>query len=253
MSSKLFTIFTALYYYILVVKCGRVKRVVNGYEVACGAQPRVASLRNITNDQHICGVTLLSPLFALTAAHCVQREPHQYTIQINNYCQQPPPKAQVLEIITHKLYDRLSLAHDISLLRINVDLDDVTWLNDTVLPKSSFGLAGQCMIYGYGYADLKSKQTSEILSVAKVQLISLDECKEILGPVAPEYDSGMLCAAGIEADSCQGDSGGPVLCNEFEIQGISSYGLSCGVPGIPAVYTSIGPHLQWIRKVTNIR
>ncbi|XP_059052894.1 enteropeptidase-like isoform X2 [Achroia grisella] len=223
------------------------------HNINCCAQPRVVSLRNITNDQHICGATLLSPLFAVTAAHCAQRDPLQYTLQINNYCHQSPPKAQVLEIITHQLYDRLSLAHDISLLRINIDSDDVAWLNHTVLPKSSFGLAGECMIYGYGYNDLNTKKTSETLSVAKATLVSLDKCKQILGPVAPEYDHGMLCAVGIEADSCQGDSGGPLICKDSEIQGISSYGLSCGVPGVPAVYTSIGSHLQWIREVTNIR
>ncbi|KAM3965124.1 acrosin [Aphomia sociella] len=216
-----------------------------------GTQPRVASLRNTSNDQHICGAILLTTLYALTAAHCVQREPQSYSLHFNNYCHQSPPEAQILDVITHQLYDKTSLAHDISLLRISIDLDDVTWLNDTILPKSSFGLAGECTIYGYGYKDRNAKETSETLAAARVKLISLDECTQILGPVAPQYDSGMICAVGIDSDSCQGDSGGPMICRNSEIQGISSYGLSCGVPGVPAVYTSIGPHLKWIHEVND--
>lgn len=37
---------------------------------------------------------------------------------------------------------RESRAHDIALLRITVGMDDIMWLNDTVLPASSFGVSG---------------------------------------------------------------------------------------------------------------
>nr|XP_032517544.1 kallikrein-8-like [Danaus plexippus plexippus] len=76
--------------------------------------------------------------------------------------------------------------------------------------------------------------------------MSLDKCTELLGKyVAPEPNSGMLCASGNGADACLGDSGGPLIC-AGKLQGLSSYGLTCSKHGLPGVYTSIGAHLHWI-------
>lgn len=50
----------------------------------------------------------------------------------------------------------------------------------------------------------------------------------------------------------QGDSGSPMICDK-EVQAISSYGQSCGVPDLPGVYTSVGAHLEWIKKVMDTR
>ncbi|KAJ2949012.1 hypothetical protein O0L34_g5951 [Tuta absoluta] len=238
--------------YILKAKCGRVKRVVGGAEVECGTQPRIASLRNSTTDGHLCVATVLSKEFALTAAHCVQYKPEQYVLQLNNLCAEgTPPRADVLEIIAHHLYDRSSRAHDIAILRIQLSTDDITWLGETVLPNSSFGISGVCTIYGYGSRKPDTTETSDVLMGANVTISSLDYCTEALGPIAPQYDAGQLCALGEGTDCCQGDSGGPLVCNSY-IEGISSYGLSCGVQGMPGVYTSIGAHLKWIRRVLGL-
>ncbi|XP_049873898.1 kallikrein-8-like isoform X2 [Pectinophora gossypiella] len=212
-----------------------------------GTQPRVASLRNSTSLQHLCGATVLTAELALTAAHCVHFNHDQYLLQLNNHCEGPPPRAHILEIIPHASYDKASRSHDLALLRIQLERDDITWLGD-VLPQSSFGVSGQCAIYGYGTRDPLSSETSEVLMAGDVKIVSLDECTSALGPIAPAYDAGMVCALGEAMDACQGDSGSPLIC-ESAIQGISSYGLSCGVRGVPGVYTSIGPHLTWIRDV----
>ncbi|XP_060803535.1 trypsin alpha-3 isoform X2 [Amyelois transitella] len=217
-----------------------------------GTFKNVASLRNASLQQ-ICGAIIISPDFALTAAHCVHGNSN-FTLSFNNYCigsEDTYPTAQVLDIITHPQYDKASSAHDISVLRISHNLSDVSWLNDTILPSFSFGITGECTIYGYGYKDV-SEQVSEILVAAKVFILSLDQCIQLLGQyVAPLRDSGMICASGGNSDTCQGDSGGPLMC-DGRLQGISSYGLACGLAGVPGVYVSIGPHLNWIRNITNI-
>lgn len=41
---------------------------------------------------------------------------------------------------------RFTGAHDLSILEITLELDDVTWLNDSVLPTSSFGLSSKCLL-----------------------------------------------------------------------------------------------------------
>ncbi|XP_047030433.1 trypsin II-P29-like isoform X2 [Helicoverpa zea] len=198
------TIVTIVLNLCSLTRSGRVKRVVGAMDVDCGTQPRVASLRSLKSLRHSCGATLLTAHFAITAAHCVEKDKDQY-LELNNYCVQDnegPPKAEVLEVITNPLYDPITRAHDVALLRIALHLSDVTWLNSSLLPTSSFGISGECTIYGYGFQDVDT----------------------------------------------QGDSGSPLICSGV-IEGISSYGMSCAVPGLPGVYTSIGPHLPWIRQV----
>ncbi|XP_045448237.1 trypsin-2-like [Melitaea cinxia] len=217
-----------------------------------GTQNRVASLQNASNFQHLCGATLISPQIAVTAAHCVEHEPENYRLHLKNFCINDgivTPSTQVLDIIPHPLFDRFSRAHDIALLRVQLELDDITWLKDTVIPHSSFGISGECTIYGYGYTNTETKKLSNKLLSAQLTLVSLDDCTESLGQfVAPKYDSGLICAVGDGVDACQGDSGAPLMC-AGKLEGVSSYGLSCGVPRIPGVYTSIGAHLQWLRSI----
>lgn len=65
-------------------------------------------------------------------------------------------------------------------------------------------ISGECTIYGYGFQDLETKETSTELLAGKLEIVSLDECRRELGPyVAPDYDSGMICAVGEGVDACQ--------------------------------------------------
>ncbi|XP_037971148.2 trypsin-7 [Plutella xylostella] len=246
---------------VVVVQCfnsvdsGRVKRVIGGSEVECGSLPRVASLRNSSSLQHLCGATLLGARHALTAAHCVSPA-SRYYLQLSNMCVETGevvPNATVAEIVVHEGYNKYTRAHDIALLKIKLNLKNSNWLDDeNILPYSSFGVSGTCIISGYGVKNTTSMELSETLMTANLKIISLDECTRRLGIVAPKHDAGMMCAVGDDAtDSCQGDSGGPLLCAEGRVEGISSHGLACA-PGVPAVYTSVAAHLHWIRNlITN--
>ncbi|XP_047991459.1 trypsin-1-like [Leguminivora glycinivorella] len=218
------------------------------YSEMIGDQLRVASLRNATNGQHLCGATLLTQEFASTAAHCVHGT--GYMIQLNNFCGDPP-NATVLEVFTHERYDKYSRAHDIALLR--VERLDLPGLNENVLPEHSFGAGGECMVYGYGVKDVSANELSQALLAANVRIVPLDECTQSLGSyMVPDFDSGMLCAVGNGVDTCEGDSGGPLMCYGL-VEGVSSHGLGCAAPGVPAVYTSVRAHLAWIQRVIGTR
>ncbi|CAK1551087.1 unnamed protein product [Leptosia nina] len=244
---------------VFITECRRTKRVIGGDEVACvlsfskGTQIRVASLRNSSNSQHLCGATILTYNNALTAAHCVNNEPEDYYLQLNNYCNEGNhvPKATIINVVKHDQYKILSHVHDIAVLRIKLNFIGEIF-DGSIIPSTSFGVSGKCTIYGYGNRDALNKGTTESLHSAEVKLISLDECTTSLGPyVAPKADSGMICAIGDGVDACQGDSGGPLICNGY-IQGLSSYGLGCNVPKMPGVYTSVGAHLKWLKTICDI-
>lgn len=67
----------------------------------------------------------------------------------------------------------------------------------------------------------------------------------------------MLCAGHPEGgqDSCQGDSGGPLMIQmpnrRWATIGIVSWGVRCGEPNRPGVYTRVDRYLPWIIEHSN--
>ncbi|CRL01849.1 CLUMA_CG015146, isoform A [Clunio marinus] len=63
------------------------------------------------------------------------------------------------------------------------------------------------------------------------------------------HDS-VLCAGANQADSCQGDSGGPLMIQlpnkRWTVIGIVSWGVRCGEPKHPGIYTRVSNYIEWI-------
>ena len=64
----------------------------------------------------------------------------------------------------------------------------------------------------------------------------------------------MLCAADEGQDSCGGDSGGPLVIQGSKgdgaddvVVGVVSWGIGCGLPEFPGVYTRISQFYDWIK------
>lgn len=91
-----------------------------------------------------------------------------------------------------------------------------------------------------------------VVHEVKVPILSLEQCRKMKYK-ASRITTNMICAGKGSQDSCQGDSGGPLLVQDgdkVEIAGIVSWGVGCGRPGYPGVYTRVTNYLNWIRTNT---
>ncbi len=64
----------------------------------------------------------------------------------------------------------------------------------------------------------------------------------------------MICAAvdGGGKDSCQGDIGSPLVSNNLLV-GIVSWGVGCGKPGFPGVYSNVAALRSFVSDETGVQ
>ncbi|XP_055323956.1 mite allergen Der f 3 isoform X2 [Sitodiplosis mosellana] len=201
--------------------------------------------------KHFCGGVLLQVFnrtgYVITASHCmVNIKAKEISVvfgakNLKNYSGERYNTVSVYK----KDYDRYTMAGDICILKVYFSTCDRPRLNPIrVILDEKTACNDACYIFGYGSEKISGDPTLD-LRLAPVNIISYDSClKELGASNAPERNSGMFCAVGANpgVDACLGDSGSGLLCIHkgiLAIVGITSYGLDCGVVGMPGVYTTI--------------
>uniref|UniRef100_A0A3Q2X2R8 Transmembrane serine protease 3b n=1 Tax=Haplochromis burtoni TaxID=8153 RepID=A0A3Q2X2R8_HAPBU len=222
-------------------------RIVGGNITKQGQFPWQVSLH--FRNEHLCGGSIISPYWVITAAHCVYGSLYLPVIQ-------PLHGAQALaveKIVYHNRYRQKGLDYDIALMKLAKQLEVNGSVQPICLPShgEEFKEGTLCWISGWGATE-EDGDTSVVLRSAVVPLISNQNCNK------PEVYKGlisswMICAGYLEGgiDSCQGDSGGPLACEDssvWKLVGATSWGIGCAHINKPGVYTRITLALSWIHK-----
>ncbi|XP_059218747.1 mite allergen Der p 3 [Stomoxys calcitrans] len=232
--------------------------------------PYIASLQEkiITSDncqeyyfKHFCGGTLLNHNWILSAGHCLWHKKIETVFAIighENLTNILPSERLPVERFEFISFQPESLQNDIALVRLKEPyFSPFQSSNNNVYGKLPlYGMKAYrkspCKIIGFG-AKHHAGQSQENLEEGEVYVISNKKCRRLLGYVwAPQRGGNTVCALGHGQDTCQGDSGGPLICNYDDVEyiyGIVSHGLTCGLKGIPSVYTVTGPYMEWISLV----
>ncbi|XP_078088037.1 enteropeptidase [Mustelus asterias] len=236
-----------------------VGRIVGGKDAIEGSWPWIVSLR--FGSRHMCGATLLSEQWVVSAAHCVygrNLEPSHWKAVLGLHTQlnltYPQTQSQRIDrILMNPHYNKRTKDSDIALMHLVSPVNYSEFIQPICLPaRTQQFLPGMmCNIAGWG-AVAKNGPPASVLQEAKIPLVSKRKCQQQL----PQYNitQNMICA-GYEdggVDTCQGDSGGPLICkqgSEWFLAGVTSFGHGCGLPHSPGVYARVTEFVDWIQEM----
>ncbi|XP_013932049.1 PREDICTED: transmembrane protease serine 12-like, partial [Thamnophis sirtalis] len=161
-------------------------------------------------------------------------------------------KKRIKEIKIFHYYNSAKYEDDIAVFKLSKPVIFNDYIQPICLPNADLALTSEmkCFISGWGTNKEKGKGTL-ILQEAQLQIFSLDTCNQFDWHAGSIPDTAFCAGSETgDVDTCQGDSGGPLVCylsdSKYYIVGITSYGVGCGRPKYPGVYTNLPKYMFWV-------
>lgn len=175
-------------------------RIVNGEIAAPGAFPWQVSIRSISDrSTSICGGSLISNDFILTAAHCTKNY-NKFEIGFgSNFLQYPIFRVVSFKKIEHPGFNSKQLSNDIAVIKLPVNIPLSNAVRPIQLPTKSMSkstyLNERVRTSGFGRTSDDSKQISQMLNFVDLDVISKSKCADIFG--SKIVTDKVICAKGI--------------------------------------------------------
>ncbi|XP_058519419.1 ovochymase-2 isoform X2 [Ochotona princeps] len=244
-------------------------RIVGGSQVEKGSYPWQVSLKQ--GQKHICGGTIISSQWVITAAHCITSRNIGANLNVTageHDLSQKEPEEQTFRIKTVIIHPHFStgkpMDYDIALLKMAGTFQFGQFVGPLCLPKPGkrFETGLVCTTAGWGRLT-EDGVFSQVLQEVKLPILSQEKCvAALLTLKRPFSGKTFLCTGFPEGgrDACQGDSGGSLMCQSnrgiWTMAGVTSWGLGCGrgwrnnalenKQGSPGIFTDLSKVLPWI-------
>jgi secreted trypsin-like serine protease len=225
-------------------------RIINGHPAAAGEYPAQGVLSQ-TPFGFICGGTLISNRYFLTAAHCVTDEStgavlpaSEFSVRLGNTDRDAGQQFTFSALDRNSAFNPDTLDNDTALFTLSSPApaadEPIRLVTTGENPLWSPGR--QATIIGWG--DTETGDVSQVLLETTAPMRSDLDCGNAYGTAADGFHSTtMVCAGDGSTDTCQGDSGGPLMVSDGSfliLAGVTSWGIGCAEAAHPGVYTRLG-------------
>ncbi|XP_072473715.1 prothrombin [Notamacropus eugenii] len=252
-------------------------RIVHGDDAELGTAPWQVMLFRKSPQELLCGASLISDRWILTAAHCLFYPPWDKNFTVEDllvrigkhhrskYERSMEKIAKLEKILIHPKYNwKENLDRDIALLKLKQPIPFSDYIHPVCLPSKD--IVHKLFLSGYkgrvtGWGNLKETWSSSRENLPTVmQKINLPIVEQAVCRASTriKITDNMFCAGykpddEKRGDSCEGDSGGPFVMkspfdNRWYQMGIVSWGEGCDRDGKYGFYTHVFRLKKWIQK-----
>ncbi|ENN79279.1 hypothetical protein YQE_04256, partial [Dendroctonus ponderosae] len=239
-------------------------QIIGGFNALRNQFPYQVSVQRlwILTYSHVCGGSIISSNWVLTASHCTTSGTYRVVAGIvlqtdeNVFGQQT---LAVSEIINHPLYPETDAVapNDISLLRLSRSLIYVENVQPIPIPHRGYVAEGDAVLTGWGLTRPSALTIPNHLQFAYLPIVPGEECDNILNDLLGDrnpFDVELNVCSGIRnggESACSGDSGGPLVNNGLLVGVVSWVLVPCGGHNAPTVYGKTSAFTDWIVQNTN--
>jgi len=245
-------------------ECGKKNpgfKVIGGSNASRGEFPWQVSLqaeRYGLSLRHVCGGTILTKNWILTAGHCFDKalDPKIWKVRAGEYRLHDDDGTEqqvgVKKIIRHQEYNSPGrFQNDIALVQTAAPLDLSTRdVGPACVPASDEDYRGArgCELSGWGYVE--HYKNPNILQHVSGNVWTEEAFKKKWGFMVRDGMIG-FGQEGRRFGPCQGDSGGPLACRnekgDYDVVGVVSFGTTtCNKK--PGVFSSVAFFRKWITR-----
>ncbi|RJQ69922.1 serine protease [Pseudonocardiaceae bacterium YIM PH 21723] len=202
--------------------------------------PFIGYKSNEAGQYQGCGLTLVSPTKAVTAAHCYT-DPDEETFATfgrQKLSGKDGVTVKVAKVFVHPGFRGVEGGNDVVVLTLAKAVTEVKPITlISAKDEALYGAGKDATVLGWGTTSEGGDLSDNLLQVT-VPFVSDNTCTTAY---KGDFKADTMVCAGFKdggKDSCQGDSGGPLVAGG-KLVGVVSFGDGCARAGFPGVYTRL--------------